>query len=77
MIQEVKPQTDFQDFQAIANSIRVRVAEAHQLPLWWVVLTRRGSVPRTSSGKVRRADCRAALLTSQLEKLYEWRSATP
>ena len=26
-----------------------------------VVLTRRGSVPRTSSGKVRRADCRAGL----------------
>jgi acyl-CoA synthetase (AMP-forming)/AMP-acid ligase II len=74
VIQEVKPTTDF---QAIANSIRLRVAEAHQLPVWSVILTRRGGVPRTSSGKVRRADCHAALLTDQLEKLYEWRSPTP
>jgi acyl-CoA synthetase (AMP-forming)/AMP-acid ligase II len=74
VIQEVKPAADL---QAIANSIRARVADAHQLPVGSVILVRHGAVPRTSSGKVRRADCRAALLTGQLEKVYEWRAAWP
>jgi acyl-CoA synthetase (AMP-forming)/AMP-acid ligase II len=74
VIQEVKPAADL---PAIANSIRARVAAAHQLPVGSVILVRHGAVPRTSSGKVRRAECRAALLTGQLEKVYEWRAAWP
>ena len=52
------------ELEAVARSIRARVAEAHQLPVWAVVLTRPGGVPRTSSGKVQRAACREAFLTA-------------
>jgi acyl-CoA synthetase (AMP-forming)/AMP-acid ligase II len=64
------------ELEETAKSIRARVAEAHQLPVWAVVLTRAGGVPRTSSGKVQRATCREAFLNHQLQPLYEWR-ATP
>jgi acyl-CoA synthetase (AMP-forming)/AMP-acid ligase II len=62
------------ELEAVAKSIRTRVADAHQLPVSAVVLTRPGSVPRTSSGKVRRATCREAFLNHQLQTVYEWRA---
>jgi acyl-CoA synthetase (AMP-forming)/AMP-acid ligase II len=63
------------ELEAVARSIRARIAEAHQLPVWAVVLTRPGGVPRTSSGKVQRAACRAAFLKDELQTVYAWRAA--
>ena len=40
--------------------IRTAVAELHDLRVHDVVLVSRGSVPKTTSGKVRRSACRAA-----------------
>ncbi len=62
------------ELDALARSIRARVAEAHQVPVWAVALLRPGGVPRTSSGKVQRAACREAFLTHQLQAVYEWRA---
>jgi acyl-CoA synthetase (AMP-forming)/AMP-acid ligase II len=54
--------------------IRARIAEAHQLPVWAVVLTRPGGIPRTSSGKVQRAASRALFVTRTFDPLYEWQA---
>ena len=62
------------ELEALARSIRARVAEAHQVPVWAVALLRPGGVPRTSSGKVQRAACREAFLNHQLQAVYEWRA---
>jgi acyl-CoA synthetase (AMP-forming)/AMP-acid ligase II len=55
----------------VVADIREAVAEAHELQVHAVVLTRPGSVPRTSSGKVRRAACRAQFLEGSLAAISE------
>ncbi|HEX9188202.1 MAG TPA: fatty acyl-AMP ligase, partial [Vicinamibacteria bacterium] len=50
----------------VAADVREAVAEAHELQLHALVLARPGSVPRTSSGKVRRRACRAQFLEGTL-----------
>lgn len=49
--------------------IRKMVALEHGIQAREVVLVRAGSVPKTTSGKVRRADCRRLFLADRLEKI--------
>lgn len=55
----------------VVGDIREAIAEAHELQVHAVVLTKPGSVPRTSSGKVRRAACRARFLEGSLDGIGE------
>jgi len=71
VIQEVRLAADL---DATARSIRARIAEAHQLPVWSVVLTRPGAIPRTSSGKVQRSASHALFVTHQFDPVYEWQA---
>src|SRR5262249_51092074 len=57
------------DYGAIIDRIRLRIAEEHELQPRAVVLIKSGSIPKTSSGKIRRQDCRAAYLDGTLECL--------
>ena len=50
----------------IAETVRRAVAEEHEVAVEEVVLLRSGSILKTSSGKVRRAACRAAYLAGDL-----------
>ena len=54
---------------------RKAVAEQHDLHLQTLALLRTGTVPRTSSGKIQRRQCRADFLTDNLAVI--WRSPTP
>jgi acyl-CoA synthetase (AMP-forming)/AMP-acid ligase II len=65
------------DFDAIVKQIRLRVAEAHQVPVWAVLLVRRGPVPTTSSGKVQRGACRDAFLAGRLTAIHAWKATRP
>jgi acyl-CoA synthetase (AMP-forming)/AMP-acid ligase II len=58
---------------AIISAIRLAIAEQHDLPVEAVVLVRRGELPRTSSGKVRRDACRERFEAGVFEALLEWR----
>jgi acyl-CoA synthetase (AMP-forming)/AMP-acid ligase II len=51
----------------VVGDIREAIAEAHELQAHAVVLTNPGSIPRTSSGKVRRAACRELFLQGRLD----------
>jgi acyl-CoA synthetase (AMP-forming)/AMP-acid ligase II len=55
----------------VVGDIREAVAEGHELHVHAVVLTKPGSVPRTSSGKVRRAACRVQFLEGTLAAVGE------
>jgi len=57
---------------AIIQAIRRCVAEQYQVPVAAIVLARPGSIPRTSSGKVRRQDCARAYAAGELEVLVAW-----
>jgi acyl-CoA synthetase (AMP-forming)/AMP-acid ligase II len=55
--------------EAIADAIRQAVAEQHEAQVQQVVLLRAGTIPKTSSGKIQRRACRAALLAGRLAVL--------
>ncbi|WP_394829865.1 fatty acyl-AMP ligase [Pendulispora albinea] len=54
------------DVEQVATAIRERIAEVHELSVHRVLLIRPGALPRTSSGKVRRAQCRADFQAGKL-----------
>ncbi len=58
--------------EEIMSAIRRAVAEAHDLELHAVCLLRPMSLPRTTSGKVRRGACRDAFATDMLDALARW-----
>ena len=57
--------------EEIADAVRRAVAEEHEAQVQQVVLLRTGTIPKTSSGKIQRHACRAALLAGRLEVLGE------
>jgi acyl-CoA synthetase (AMP-forming)/AMP-acid ligase II len=57
-------------YDSVARAIRRAVSEAHDVAPHRVVLVRPLTIPRTSSGKVRRHACRDGLLAGTLSVLY-------
>jgi acyl carrier protein len=53
-------------------AIRRAVAREHQVALSGIVLLKPFGLPKTSSGKVQRAGCRAALQDQALPVLHQW-----
>jgi acyl-CoA synthetase (AMP-forming)/AMP-acid ligase II len=53
----------------LAGDIRQAVVGAHELQVSTIVLVRPGAIPRTSSGKARRLECRAQYMSGALERL--------
>jgi amino acid adenylation domain-containing protein/non-ribosomal peptide synthase protein (TIGR01720 family) len=51
----------------VAEAIRRAVADEHEVPVEDVVLLRAGTIPKTSSGKIRRTACREGYLAGRLE----------
>jgi acyl carrier protein len=60
------------DPEEVFDAIRRAVAREHQLALDGIVLLKPFSLPKTTSGKVQRAECRIALLEERLPGLNEW-----
>ena len=60
---------DPETVETIAEAVRRAVAEQHEAQVQQVVLLRAGTLPKTSSGKIQRRACRAALLAGRLEVL--------
>ena len=57
---------------AAVAAIRRAVAEHHRLEVHAVVLLRPATLPRTTSGKVRRASCREAFQQGSLAAVHSW-----
>ncbi|MET7770379.1 fatty acyl-AMP ligase [Nocardia sp. NPDC005366] len=60
---------DLPDPTAVARRIRTAVATAHDVMPGTVVLVEPGRIPKTSSGKVRRGECRALYGSGRLPRL--------
>ncbi|HKH46426.1 MAG TPA: amino acid adenylation domain-containing protein, partial [Thermoanaerobaculia bacterium] len=61
------------DLGEVATAIRQAVAEEHEVPVSALVLVKPGGVPKTTSGKIQRRECRQLFLTGGLVPLGEWR----
>ena len=72
LVQEIetrkRPETD-----AVIEAIRQAVVENHEVEPHAVVLIRPSSIPKTSSGKIQRHECRARFITAGLSVVAEWR----
>jgi acyl-CoA synthetase (AMP-forming)/AMP-acid ligase II len=55
--------------EALTLAVRRKVVQEHELVLSDVVLIRPGSLPKSSSGKVQRGQCRALYLANEFETL--------
>jgi acyl transferase domain-containing protein/acyl-CoA synthetase (AMP-forming)/AMP-acid ligase II/acyl carrier protein len=59
--------------ESLIAEIRQAVAEGHEIQAEGVVLVRKGSIPKTSSGKIQRHACQAAYLAGELEAIAAWK----
>jgi acyl-CoA synthetase (AMP-forming)/AMP-acid ligase II/acyl carrier protein len=73
MVQEVERSAVRQcPAEEIFAAIRRAVSEHHQLKIYAIALLKPGSIPKTSSGKTQRTECRARYLDEHLEPLEAW-----
>src|SRR4051794_1503396 len=79
LVQEAKASEDDEDLDALLATIREAVRREHQLALDAVALVSPRSIPKTSSGKVRRLAAGSALVEERIEVLAAWsaRKAAP
>lgn len=56
----------------VIEAIRHAITEVHGLQPGLIVLTRPGSVPKTSSGKNQRFECRKMLIEGTLDEITRW-----
>jgi acyl-CoA synthetase (AMP-forming)/AMP-acid ligase II len=67
---------DTNNHRALLAEVRAQIADLFGLRLAQLVLIRPGSIPKTSSGKLRRRHCRELLMSNRLE-LAEIQEAQP
>jgi acyl-CoA synthetase (AMP-forming)/AMP-acid ligase II len=60
------------NFDEHAVCVRDVVWNSHELALWRLVLVRAGSLPKTTSGKLQRRQCRADFMRNDLNPLFTW-----
>jgi acyl-CoA synthetase (AMP-forming)/AMP-acid ligase II len=69
LVQEVRRGAEPVDVPAVAARIRTVVAQEHGLQVHTVCLIRAGGLPKTSSGKVQRRECRTRFLSGELPEV--------
>ncbi|MGK7949277.1 MAG: alpha/beta fold hydrolase [Xenococcaceae cyanobacterium] len=63
--------------EEVTKAIRTNVAQEHELQPLAIVLLKTGSIPKTSSGKIRRHACKAGFLEGKLNVVGEWKLSDP
>ena len=69
---EIPGSLDADTAEQVFRNARLAVANEHDLVLHGIVLIRRGSLPRTSSGKVRRHECADLFESQAIKAVFEW-----
>lgn len=75
-VQEVPRRYTAEQASELLGTIRLRIASEHDLIASSIVLIRFASMPRTSSGKVQRSQCRQQFLDDALKVIDQWQSST-
>jgi acyl-CoA synthetase (AMP-forming)/AMP-acid ligase II len=68
--QEVQREFLRADSQEMIAAIRQAIARDYDVQAYAIALLKPGQVPRTSSGKIRRASCRTSLMSRTLETIH-------
>jgi amino acid adenylation domain-containing protein len=62
------------DTEEVFETIRRAVAEEHELQTYAIALLQAANLPKTSSGKTMRRECRSAFMEGRLDALALWRA---
>ncbi len=65
------PENEEEGYEEIMAAVKKRVAEDLDLPIYWVGLCSRGTVPKTTSGKIQRRLCKSMVAEDDVELLAE------
>ena len=76
VVQEIEPRVRALDSQAVFRTIREAISTGHELEVSSIVLAKAGAIPKTTSGKRRRAACRDLFLKGGLENHACWTAET-
>ena len=76
IVQELTRQHRKANVDQVAKAIRKAVAEDHDLQVYAILLVKPLSIPKTSSGKIKRHACKREFLENRLDVIGEWK-ATP
>lgn len=76
VVQEIERGYQSRDLEHAIEAISQKIAEAHEIQAYAVVLGKSGCVPKTSSGKVQRHACRKAFLAGSLNAVASRQVAT-
>ncbi len=58
--------------EEVFAALRRAVSEHHQLQIYAIALLKPGSIPKTSSGKIQRTECRSRFMAGSLDPLNSW-----
>jgi amino acid adenylation domain-containing protein len=72
IVAEIKNTVSESQHEQIFSLIKKVVAEEFELNVGHILLIRKGTIPKTTSGKIQRYLCRQALNEGQLHALSEW-----
>ena len=72
IVQEVTRQNRKPNVDEVASAIRQAIAEKHDLQVSAIVLVKPMSIPKTSSGKIKRRACKSAFLEGTLDIVGQW-----
>ena len=61
------------DWDSLLATLRKAVSETHELDLYALQLIRRGTILKTSSGKLQRRKCKEAFLNDEFETIFSWK----
>ncbi|WP_051313368.1 SDR family NAD(P)-dependent oxidoreductase [Sporocytophaga myxococcoides] len=73
VVQEIESEQSEADYKRIAKEILSAVSHSHQLKVYDIALLRKGGIPRTGSGKIRRKECCNDYVNQHLDLLYKYR----
>jgi amino acid adenylation domain-containing protein/non-ribosomal peptide synthase protein (TIGR01720 family) len=63
------------EIDSVAAKVRDKVAEVHGVALHAIIFIKKGTIPKTSSGKIQRAACRDAFVEGKLVVLGGWQES--
>lgn len=75
MVQEIDRKFRRADLEPAIRAIRKAIAENHDLQVYAVVLIKPFTIPKTSSGKIKRHACKKQFLDGELDVIAEWRAS--
>ena len=78
VVQELERKFERSDsFDDVFEAVIRAVSESHEVDVYAIVLARRGTLPKTTSGKIQRRDCRSLYENQELAEITSWTNGGP